>query len=229
MRWDCWRGMPKCRRALCRFPSLASTFFNAVGYNADNLPLKFLQISRHPKVVQPAPQMEGRVAIIDPEAVDLDAGAKGETRQAAEVVDGQFLAHKVVVAEAQAEVVLFAEEEFPVEDEVAEEVVEPDATSAAFGIHLAEEEGGGLGVGVVVEDIPAVEMAVDDGKTKGEVTQAFGDAQLYLERQRLRVAVLIGRQLRTDTAEYDGGGEVAGGVEVHPRQVSCQTERGVAL
>lgn len=101
-------------------------------------------------MVQAAAQVEGRVAVVDPEAVDLDTGSESETRQAAEVIDGELLAHEVVVAEAQAEILLFAEEEFAVEDKVAEEVVEPDAAPAALGVYLAEKEGGRLGVGVVV-------------------------------------------------------------------------------
>ena len=41
------------------------------------LPLKLLQIRGQPKVVQPAAQVEGRVAVVDPEAVDLEPGAEG--------------------------------------------------------------------------------------------------------------------------------------------------------
>ena len=77
----------------------------------NQLPLKLLQVRRNTELVQPSTQVESRVAVIDPEAVDLDTAAEGEARQAAEVVDRQLLAHEVVVADAQAEVFSFTEEE----------------------------------------------------------------------------------------------------------------------
>ena len=105
----------------------------------NQLPLKLLQVRRNTELVQPSTQVESRVAVIDPEAVDLDTAAEGEARQAAEVVDRQLLAHEVVVADAQAEVFPLAEEELAAEDEMSEKIVQPDIGFAAFGIHLAEE------------------------------------------------------------------------------------------
>jgi len=112
--------------------------------------------------------------VVDPEAAHLEADAKAEARQAAEIVNGQLLPHEVVVPYAQPEIFPRPDEEFSVEDKVAEEIIEPDAGPALLSRFFPQKEHRGLGIRVVVEDVPAVEVPVDDGKAEWQVAQTLG-------------------------------------------------------
>lgn len=157
--------------------------------------------------------------IIDAEAIDLDAGTKGEARQTAEIFDGEFFAKEVIVAKAQPEVFLPPEKELAVENEVPEEVVEKDLGIAVLRWRFAEEQRLILAIGIVVGDVPLLHIVINDGKAKRQVAQSLGNADLNFERQRFEVVVAVGGELRADIFEQNRCIEAARRIEIHRRQV----------
>jgi len=180
-------------------------------------------------MIQPTPKVERLMPVVDPEAAHLEADAKAEARQAAEIVYRKLPPHEVVVAYPQPKILLGPDEELPVEDEMPEEVVEPKAGFTLLGLLLAQEKDRWLRVGVVVKDVPAVEVAVDDRKAEGQVTQFLGDADLNLEGQWFGVAIAEIRQLPAHIAEYHSSHEVARGIEVGSGGVHSQAKGTVTL
>ena len=98
---------------------------------------------------------------VHPEPFHLEAEAQGEAGKAAKVAHFGLFAEQVVIAKPYAEIFLPAQHKLAIEDEVPGEVVK--FWAVVVGAFFSKKEGVFLRVGVVVADVPAVEVAVNDG------------------------------------------------------------------
>ena len=179
-------------------------------------------------MIEPSSNMEALMAIINSETADFYPQAKAKTGKATKVIEPELPPHEVVVAKAEAQVFACTEQEFSIEYQVPEEVIKPNARLTFFGLLLTKEKQRGFGIRVIVADIPAVEVPVDNRKPEGQVPEPLGNSKLYLKGERLQVVFCVVGQLPAHVTENKRSGNVAGSVDISSGRICSEPKRGIA-
>ena len=122
----------------------------------------------------------------------------------------------MAVSGPEPKVLAASEEEFAVEHEVAEEIVEE--LVAPVGRHLSEEHVFHR-IGIVVEHIPPLQVAINDGEAEGQVTESFRNTELDLKGDVFPVTRPVGGQLTANVFEEQGSRKLPGRIVEYAREV----------
>lgn len=85
----------------------------------------------------------------------------------------------MIVTEPEPEIIFFSQQEFTAKNKMPGQVIEEIIVGSP--LLVTEKENSFFGVRVVVEDIPTVEVPVNNRKTEWQVAQLLRDSRLQLD------------------------------------------------
>ncbi len=194
---------------------------------------KLFQVGADADVKNAAREVVRREARIYAKPADFDADAAGKPGKTAVVAHRKFFFAQVVVAHPDTERLVAPQQEFAIENKVSEEIVH---ASIAFAVGLffpKNQHVFVLKIGVIVPNIPLVQVVRHDAKAKRQVAELLRESDLNIERQILADAV-VGGHLGAGIAQHEGECHLPRGVGVHHPRIGGQgggfvyVERGEA-